>query len=436
MTERTALIGLFTIFFWHGLFISKLGKPIYSRKKTTAVWSVIMAVLLITGYIMMYTVGISRGAPIMTVVALIAVLIVFFKTCSESVPKKFFIMITHFNFFFLILQSSFLLSSFVYEPDSEPYQILSIIIRNVIQFVTFVLYFRYIDPKLRTVNVEQNSEWWYLSAISAIFTVIYITQAMIANKIWLLPASYIPVLFGFFIQGIATFLTVFRTISYMSKTAETGLMEQNTKFLSEQIDRLMQSEENTRKLRHDMRHYIVNTSELLKAGDVEGALSYLNDWDSELSEAAVKQYCCNRTINNILSAYERKTDASNVEYVCKASANPDLPVKDVHLVAILANLLENALNGCKELEASGQPKIEIQIREKDSDLLIMCSNTCSDKLEISDALPKKRGIGISSILSACGHYNGTVDYAVKDGVCSVYIVLKSGEPPRAYSTPM
>lgn len=425
MTERTALIGLFLIFFWHALFMSRLGEPSYSRKKTTVIWSVGMAVLLIMSYIMMYTVGMSKGAPIMTVVAMIALLAVFFKTCSDPVPKKVFIMVTHFNFFFLMVQSSFLLSSFVYEPDSEPYQILSIIIRNIIQLITFVLYFRYIDPKLRSVKVQQNSEWWYLSVISAIFTVVYITQAMISNKIWLLPASYTPVLFAFFIQGIATFYVVFRTISYMDKTAEASLMEQNTKFLSEQIDRLMQSEENTRKLRHDMRHYIVNTSELLRAGDVEGALRYLNDWDGELSEAAVKQYCDNRTINNILSAYERKTDASNVEYICKASAAADLHVKDVHLVAILANLLENALNGCKALEASPmQSKIEINILEKDSNLLIVCSNTCSDKPEISDGLPKKRGIGISSIISACGHYNGSLDYTVKDGICSVYAVLE------------
>ena len=96
----------------------------------------------------------------------------------------------------------------------------------------------------------------------------------------------------------------------------------------------------------------------------------------------------------------------------------------MHLVAILANLLENALNSCKELEAFGHPKIEIQILEKDSNLLIVCRNTCSDKLEIADDLPQKRGIGISSIISACGHYNGKVDYTVKDGVCSVYAVLE------------
>lgn len=424
MTERTALIGLFLIFFWHILFMSKLGEPIYSGKKTTAIWSVCMAALLITGYILMYTVGMSMGAPILTVTAMIVLLVVFFKTCSDPVPKKIFIVVTYYNFFFIMLQSGFLISSMVYEPDSEPYQILSIIIRNIIQLVSFILYFRFIGPKLQTVKVRQNSEWWYLSIISALFTVIYITQGMMVNRVWLLPASYTPVLVAIFIQGIATFLVVLRTISYMDKNAEASLMEQNTKFLSEQIDRLMQSEENNRKLRHDMRHYIVNTSELLKSGDVEGALRYLNDWDGELSEASVKQYCGNRTINNILSAYERKTDASNVKYICKASAAAELPVKDIHLVAILANLLENALNGCKELEASGQPKIEINIREKDGNLLIKCSNTCSDKLEISDDLPKKRGIGISSIISACGHYSGRVDYTVKDGVCSVYAVLE------------
>ncbi|MDE6710589.1 MAG: GHKL domain-containing protein [Oscillospiraceae bacterium] len=424
MTERIALIGLFLIFFWHILFMSKLGEPIYPRKKTIAIWSVCMAVLLITGYILMYTVGMSRGAPILSVAAMIVLLVVFFKTCSDPIPKKIFILITYYNFFFMMLQSGFLISSMVCEPDSEPYHILSIIVRNIIQLVSFVLYFRYIDPKLQTVNVQRNSEWWYLSIISALFTAIYITQGMMVNRIWLLPASYTPVLVAIFIQGIATFLVVFRTISYMDKTAEASLMEQNTKFLSEQIDRLMQSEETNRKLRHDMRHYVTNTSELLKSGDVEGALRYLNNWDGELSEASVKQYCGNRTINNILSAYERKTDASNVEYVCKANANPELPVKDVHLVAILANLLENALNGCKELESSVQPKIEIQILEKESNLLIVCRNTCSDKLEISEDLPKKRGIGISSIISACGHYNGRVDYTVKDGVCSVYAVLE------------
>ena len=424
MTERIALIGLFLVFFWHAIFMLNLGEPIYSRKKMTVIWLVSMAAALIIVYILMYAMSLDAGAPIMTVFAMISLLIVFFRTCSDSVPKKVFIVITYYNFFFLIVQISFLLSSIFYEPDSEPYQVLSIIIRNIIQLVSFVLYFRYIDPKLRAVKVRQNNEWWYLSVISALFTLIYITQAMIANKVWLLPASYTPVLFAFFIQGIATFIAVFRTISYMDKTAEASLMEQNTKFLSEQIDRLMQSEENNRKLRHDIRHYIVNTSELLRAGDVEGALRYLNNWDGELSEAAVNQYCGNRTINNILSAYERKTDASNVEYICKASAAAELPVKDVHLVAILANLLENALNGCKELEAFRQPKIEIQILEKDSNLLIMCKNTCSDKLEISDDLPKKRGIGISSIISACGHYNGRVDYTVKDGVCSVYAVLE------------
>ncbi|MDE5860086.1 MAG: hypothetical protein K2H23_06850 [Oscillospiraceae bacterium] len=180
MTERIALIGLFLIFFWHALFMSKLGEPIYSRKKTV-IWSVCMAVLLITGYILMYTVGMSMGAPILSVAAMIVLLVVFFKTCSDPIPKKIFILITYYNFFFLIVQISFLISSMIYEPDSEPYQILSIIVRNVIQFVSFVLYFKYIGPKLQTVNVQRNSEWWYLSVISVLFTVIYITQAMICH---------------------------------------------------------------------------------------------------------------------------------------------------------------------------------------------------------------------------------------------------------------
>jgi len=288
------------------------------------------------------------------------------------------------------------------------------------------LYFKFLHPKFRMVRVRRNTEWWYLDIISVLAIFVYISQAMVVNRMWKLPSEYLPVLLGIFVQSIATYLVVFRTIVYMDKTAEASIMEQSTVFLTEQIERLVRAEEDARRLRHDTRHHLTNIYGYAKSGDCETILHYLEECDKDLSETAVRNFCLNRTVNNILSAYAVKAEKAGIEYVCEAKVNIDLPIKDNDIVAILANLLENAINGCKESGAE-KPKVGMFILEKKGKLIIVCNNHCSESLVISDNLPKNRGIGISSIISACEKYGGKIDYTVKENVCSVCAVLEIQE---------
>lgn len=97
-------------------------------------------------------------------------------------------------------------------------------------------------------------------------------------------------------------------------------------------------------------------------------------------------------------------------------------MREIDIIALLGNLLENALHGCLK---SGKEKscIEIHIRVKGGRLMIVCDNTCSDDLELSDGLPVGKSIGISSILAVCRKYSGNLDYQIENGVCSVCAVL-------------
>ena len=97
-------------------------------------------------------------------------------------------------------------------------------------------------------------------------------------------------------------------------------------------------------------------------------------------------------------------------------------VRDIDLIALLGNLLENALHGCQK---SGKENtyIKIQTHLKNKKFVIICDNICSDNLELADGLPAGKGIGISSILTACQKYDGNLNYRVEDGICSVCAVL-------------
>ncbi len=423
MNKNISLVGVFLVFIWNIIIMARLTEPKYSRKTILTVWSCCTAVLFLISYVLIYTVGVDKTAQILGVLSMIILIIVLFIVSTDCVPKKFFLVLTYFSYFFLATQGAFTVSGLIFKQGTDAYQIFSVILRNVMNIIFVPLYFKFLHPKFRKVRVRRNSEWWYLDIISALAIFVYMSQAMVVNRMWKLPSEYLPVLLGIFVQSIATYLVVFRTIIYMDKTAEASLMEQNTIFLTEQIERLVRAEESARRFRHDIRHHLTNIYECAKSNDCETLLNYLEECDKDLSDTALKNYCMNRTVNNILSAYAGEAEKAGIEYVCEANADAKLPIKDTDIVAILANMLENAINGCKELGAE-KLRIEVFIREKNGKLIIVCNNPCSERLVISDSLPQNKGIGISSIISACEKYGGKIDYTVKDGICSVCAVLE------------
>lgn len=171
-----------------------------------------------------------------------------------------------------------------------------------------------------------------------------------------------------------------------------------------------------------MRHHINMIAAYAKTGDNAAILSYIGEYESEISEAAVKQYSVNRTVNSILSAYAGKAEENGIVFSVKCNVTRELGVRGIDLIALLGNLLENALHGCQE-SGKENKSIEIHIRLQNKILIILCNNTCSDDLKLADGLPAKKSIGISSILSVCRKYDGNLDYKIENETCSAYAVL-------------
>ena len=142
----------------------------------------------------------------------------------------------------------------------------------------------------------------------------------------------------------------------------------------------------------------------------------------EISETAAPQYSVNGVLNSIFSVYGGKAAEHCIDFFVKCNAPKKLSVRDIDLIALLGNLLENALHGCRN-SAKENPCIEIHIRLQNSRLIILCDNTCADDLKLSDNLPEGKSIGISSILSVCRKYEGSLDYSLQDGKCSACAVL-------------
>ena len=412
--------GLFLTALCHVIVIYYMAEHRYSRKRFVLYSCIYFVCFVSIGGYGYATKGISG---VLSYMGIIIILFLYFCIVSrDCFPKQCFLFITYFCLF-SVLDNIFKLMAKLLQPQISEMAgyYAAIVLRSMILLLVLALYRKYAVVVFRSLT-DSGKRWWNLALVALLF---YLLQATVSvlNARNLIPDAYLLLAFA-----VISFLmcvvygVVFSNVNYMKKDAEAALVRQNAEYLSNRLSVLQRAEEANRRLRHDMRHHMEAIAEYAKTGDTSAVLAYIGEYSTEISEAAVKRYSENQTLNSILSAYADKAGEGGISFSVRCIVPKELKIREIDLIALLGNLLENALYGCQE---SGKEKqcIEIRIRLQSNSLLIVCNNTCSDKLKLSGSLPAGKSIGISSILSVCQKHDGNLNYKIENDICSACAVL-------------
>lgn len=413
--------GVLLIVLCHVIVIYYLLERRYSKRKF-----VLLSYLYAVSFVCMcaYMYMVSGITMVLVYLGIAVCLFLFFCIVSkECFPKKSFLFLTYFGLF-SITDNSLKLMVTMFLPHLSvraEYNLVNVL-RTAVLLLLLALYKRYAAPVVQSLADIKKDRWWNLALTALLFyllqaaiTVLHVENAM--SEIYLL---FLFITISFVM--CAVYAVIFSNISYMKKDAEAELIRQNAEYFSSRLSVLQHAEDTNRRLRHDMRHHIDMIAAYAKTGDNAAILSYIGEYGNEISGAAVKQYSVNRTVNSILSVYAGKAKENGIDLSVRCNATKELEVREIDLIALLGNLLENALHGCQE-SGKENNSIEIHIRLQNKRLIILCNNTCSDDLELADGLPVRKSIGISSILSVCRKYNGNLDYKIENETCSACAVL-------------
>lgn len=225
---------------------------------------------------------------------------------------------------------------------------------------------------------------------------------------------------------VAVYVMVFR---YMAQSDYANRMKQlqaNEKFLQAQIDSYKKMGENARQTRHDFKHHSMVVAEYARHKDYQAILSYLSEYDEKERGKYQEIFCENRAADTVLSAYANRCEQSGIEFSAETWLEETEGISDYDLVTILANILENAVNGCMETE--GKRRIEISVAPKSSKLVMICKNTCAQDILFENNLPKNRerdGIGVESIINTAAKYSGIADFSASNGVFVCRIIMSN-----------
>lgn len=231
---------------------------------------------------------------------------------------------------------------------------------------------------------------------------------------------------------IAVYVMLFWYMAQTDRINRVNQLQANEKFLQAQIDSYKKMSENARQTRHDFRHHTMVVAEYAKNKDYESILSYLLEYDEKERGKYQKAFCKNHAIDTMLAAYANRCEQNDIALNADVWLEETEGVSDYDLVTILANILENAVNGCMKVEKDR--KIEISAGPKGSKLVMVCKNTCADGIAFENNLPKNKernGIGVESILSTAVKYGGVVDFSASEGIFTCQAIL--GNKTKKYS---
>jgi len=239
-----------------------------------------------------------------------------------------------------------------------------------------------------------------------------------------------------------------------------AMREHARRIAAEQSAALMMSEvkvrraalDEARRIRHDRRHHLIVLGNLLVRGQAKEALDYVSSLDDGTAlGAAAHVWCANETINALLAGYARKAAEKGVAFSAEAHVEGMAPLPDAELVAVVANLVENAINAvdaasCRvnaDVEkfsqtrqdaastgdaASTEAKVTVALRQRGELFGLTVTNDVSpDFLLARNGLPcDEPGVGLESVRRVVERYSGEWVYTLADGRLTCELALCGG----------
>lgn len=171
---------------------------------------------------------------------------------------------------------------------------------------------------------------------------------------------------------------------------------------------------------HDMRHHLIILKEYAVRKEYSEIDNYLNQLLERSTEVQEKKWTQIHNLDIILCEKVKEAEKENIQFDVKADILTRLPFQEIETSALIGNLLDNAIEACRNKE-KGEKKITIEIRQKKEFLFITVTNSigCRPKEKYGKLVSSKKdksihGYGLKSVDRIVKKYNGFFEYEIKD----------------------
>ena len=127
-------------------------------------------------------------------------------------------------------------------------------------------------------------------------------------------------------------------------------------------------------------------------------------------------YCKDHSINAVLNYYTDQAVSADIELTMRIELPEKLPFSDIDMCGMIGNVLDNAINACREVPPDDRRMMFTMMTQNDSQLLIVSSNSFNGKIKklgerYLSTNRRGSGIGLTSISTTAQRCGGEARFS-------------------------
>jgi len=174
------------------------------------------------------------------------------------------------------------------------------------------------------------------------------------------------------------------------------------------------------KIRHDFNNQLSVISRLIRTGEENLAQDMISTLSKEIIETKENPYCNIPVINAILTDKAKTCKELGIMFAVNLELPQSLSVEQMHLCSVFSNLLDNAINACKNQKSTNTPTIQLNSMVDGDYLFIKLTNPSNEPHKKPMA---GRGYGSQILLDLSARYGGSYRGEYNAGVFTAVVTL-------------
>lgn len=403
-------------------FFSKMHKKIYQKKiPYMAAYFIYSAVIMSVNYI---------NIPLINIITnLICVGIIGFFLYTDGLigliyNEIFVICVAFCEEIGIMLVSLGCISFSISNMSLEFRNLLNIAFSQVIIICAYRIFMIFIQK----IEIYQVSKSQYLFLyIFPLFSIliIFTLMTLTASSIISIVLTILSIVAIIFMNLFITYLFEFISKNNHLKN-ELNLFEQQASQQYYYYSNLEEKYKQSRKLQHDMRNHLQLLEQLYKSGEKNMASEYAKNIYDIINSIGQKTYTDHKILNIIVNDKMQLAESYDIIFECEiGDINIDF-ISSMDITTIFGNLLDNAIEACKELNSKRLMKLKI---EPFHDFInINICNTFSGK-----AIKKEEkyistksfhdAIGLPNVIMTVEKYGGNLKIETENNMFVVNIII-------------
>lgn len=231
---------------------------------------------------------------------------------------------------------------------------------------------------------------------------------------------------GVVLETLLFFLTE-GTLYFYKRGLEFQTEQLRKELMEHQYGEIREIYMDMRGWRHDYHNHMQVMKAQLALGNLDEIRTYLDNLEKELDRVDTSVKSGNLMADAILNSKLTLAKRQKISVDCAVKLPKKLPVEDVDLCVILGNLMDNALEACRQIEEK-ERFLRIYMAVNKSQLYLSVQNSARQEpgFEERNYITRKRGnhgLGMKRVKAAVDKYDGYLNLANEPGIFAAEVSM-------------